>query len=185
MSKIKLLRFLKLFFIPLFLISLSINCTKNDEPYSYFQITPSDLILNANSQDWITFNLNGFATDGFTNLKIKQKKKNTSSQIILDSTINTVKNFNLAWEFLVPDSTTDYSLDLIFSLTDTKGEVFNIGRTLMARSFAHRMKFALRAYKLKDTYLTLPVTRIFSRASSQKGVVPSATTGGSFCGAQE
>lgn len=134
MSKIKLLRFLKLFFIPLFLISLSINCTKNDEPYSYFQITPSDLILNANSQDWITFNLNGFATDGFTNLKIKQKKKNTSSQIILDSTINTVKNFNLAWEFLVPDSTTDYSLDLIFSLTDTKGEVFNIGRTLMVHA---------------------------------------------------
>ena len=57
--------------------------------------------------------------------------------------------------------------------------------TARSRSFAHRMKFALRAYKLKDTYLTLPVTRIFSRASSQKGVVPSATTGGSFCGAQE
>ena len=134
MGKFNLLQFLKLYFILLFLLSINFKCSKKDEPFSYLKITPSDLILNANSQDWITFNLNGYGTEGFTNLKIKQKKKNTSSQTILDSTFTSVKKFNLIWEFLVPDSTSDYSIDLIFTLTDINGEVFNVGRTLMVHA---------------------------------------------------
>jgi hypothetical protein len=134
MCKHNLLQFLKLLFVSLCFISLNLNCSKKDEPYSFLKITPTDLILNANSQDWITFNLNGFAKEGFINLRIKQKKKNTSSQIILDSTYTSVNNFNLLWEYQVPDSTSDYSLDLIFTLTDTQGEVYNVGRTLMVNA---------------------------------------------------
>jgi hypothetical protein len=132
MGKHNLPQFLKLFYFLLFLINL--NCKKKDEPYSYLKITPSDLILRANTLDWMTFNLNGYANEGFTNLKIKQKKTNTSSKVILDSTFTSIKNFNLIWEFLVPDSTTDYSLDLIFTLTDTQGEVYNVGRNIMVHA---------------------------------------------------
>ena len=91
MGKHNLPQFLKLFYFLLFWINL--NCSKNDEPYSYLKITPSDLILSANTQDWITFNLNGFANEGFTNLKIKQKKNNTPTIIWFIGIIFQIRTF--------------------------------------------------------------------------------------------
>ena len=115
------MRSLFLLIIVLFIFS----CKKEKDPLLIF-LSPSQTTYTLKPEDVLRVNINGSSGNQLTKLKISQRKINSISTTILDSTISG-NNLSYTLEYLVPagNDTTQYIIEI--SIYDNSGEKITAG----------------------------------------------------------
>lgn len=109
-------------YIPFFLILFLFSCEKESD--HYIVVTPSELVVYAQSGEVLNYTISGYSEKGIHRLEVKLSPRNQLSISLLDSIIDPgVKKMNLTWEYMVPAfADTLMEAELNFIVHSTSGE---------------------------------------------------------------
>ncbi len=108
-------------YVLIFWVALAISACKkplSDKPVVL--VSPSELVRNANGGDFLTYTINVKSEIALNRFTITEKINNGASKKILDTILST-KNFNLTYEYPVPNVNENSIIVLNLSATDVDG----------------------------------------------------------------
>lgn len=118
------------FFSLLIVAILMAGCNKDETVSIGLSISPGYLVGNSKPGSIITFKVNANSEKGIKKFNITSDLSFAPAVVVVDSTVDGRKNFTISYDYLVPNSSSDYSVILTFEIVDNEGNSKNEARQI-------------------------------------------------------